>query len=250
MNQLDNIRDSEATGGLPVRSRRRWLPFLVALVGVTGLVLILTVLLRPREPSYQGKSLSSWLEQVDYGQPADRREAARRAIRAMGTNALPWILREFDERGSIFAGFNPVLRKLSGGRLWFPTHDTNVRRATWGIWALGGLAKPAIPELLGMLDVYPGFIPSALADIGADAIPALQQCLTNSSGPKWYYAGNTIGAIFNAISSGNMKLEDARVFLPQIEAWARSTNTHAARYARDFLIQYSPASLTNLTDMP
>src|SRR5207244_4134500 len=50
---------------------------------------------RSREPVYQGRPLSAWLEDLDYGRPSFRREAvgqAEAAVRQIGTNAVPFLV--------------------------------------------------------------------------------------------------------------------------------------------------------------
>ena len=76
---------------------------------VAGAVVLLTVgtvIVKknffPSEPSYQGKRLSEWLVDVDYGQPEFKRTKAANAIRKMGAKTLPFLLADLgDER------FNP-----------------------------------------------------------------------------------------------------------------------------------------------
>src|SRR6266478_2350723 len=75
---------------------------LVALAGGVG-----WLLLRPREPVYQAKPLSAWLEQyygsnltliTDTNSPA--RLEAENAIRQIGTGGLPLLLRLISTRDS------------------------------------------------------------------------------------------------------------------------------------------------------
>src|SRR6266849_1668863 len=74
----------------------------VALIGGLG-----WLVLRPREPAYQDKPLSAWLEQyygsnltliTDTNSPA--RLEAENAIRQIGTNGLPLLLRLISTRDS------------------------------------------------------------------------------------------------------------------------------------------------------
>src|SRR5688572_24082120 len=46
----------------------------------------------PSEPVHKGRPLSAWLVDVAYTQPESVRQEARKAIRAMGTNAIPWLI--------------------------------------------------------------------------------------------------------------------------------------------------------------
>src|SRR5436189_6407795 len=78
------------------------LPHRLLLAGLfIGLIAAaLLVALNPRGPKFQGRSLSSWLNQysanIIAGGDDDRiamRESARMAIRSIGTNAIPELLK-------------------------------------------------------------------------------------------------------------------------------------------------------------
>src|SRR5579863_6231082 len=77
---------------------------------LTGLLVVVLggfswLVLRQREPVYQGKSLSVWLAQYSTNRwPLDKQAGA--AIRHMGTNATPILLKRLGTRE------NPVTLKL------------------------------------------------------------------------------------------------------------------------------------------
>src|ERR1044071_7111133 len=48
--------------------------------------------LRPRDPSNQGKRLSQWLDEYNRAGALEKTEPISEAIRAMGTNSLPFLL--------------------------------------------------------------------------------------------------------------------------------------------------------------
>src|SRR6185436_9207850 len=79
--------------------RKWWIGLVAVIVVAIGAVVFWP---RPKEPEYQGKKLSEWLEicRYDrlpkYGNPAVPEEQLRvavKAIRQIGTNALPWLMR-------------------------------------------------------------------------------------------------------------------------------------------------------------
>ena len=89
---------------------------------------------KPAEPCYEGRTLSSWLEDFAYTGERDsvKRQPAERAIRAMGTKAIPGLvgrlrsattLEEIDDNWCVIDAFE----------------------------ALGAEARPAIPELIELL---------------------------------------------------------------------------------------------------
>ena len=177
-----------------------------------GVVVIGGILLGsrgPAEPTHEGKRLSAWLDELSamtFPRECDPDTKPAQAVRAMGTNAIPWLLHELSaEGGALKWRLNRLLGHQKFIKYRFEDSNTRLRRACMGFAALGPMAEPAIPSLLKLVEDKPGYVPSALAYIGPPAIPALQQCLTN------YYSmnspvgkitpipNNTISAIFNAI---------------------------------------------------
>jgi hypothetical protein len=225
--------------------QRRWL-VLGALLTVV-LVGVIFLALRQREPTYNGKELSKWLNELaalDHSKRWDVHTEQAQAVRAIGTNALPWLLTELQADGSRWEyELNQLLAKQSLVKYRFPDVNARLTRATLGFHALGELGQPAIPDLLKLVERKPGFVPDALAAIGSAAVPALRQCLTNthsyttSAGPISPIPGNTIGAVYNAIHAGRLTTSEAGSLLPAIRDWAESTNRSAAQYnyAADFL---------------
>lgn len=230
------------------KHHRYWM--LVGVLLVAFLVGALVLFSIPREPVYDGKALSVWLDELAAQNYAMRWETNTQqaiAIRTIGTNSIPFLLDQLRSHGSRWQfQVNLLLEKQSFLRYRFP--DTNVRlsRATFGFQALGELAEPAIPELLVLVEEKPGFVPSALASIGPTAVPALGQCLTNtlsfstSAGPVVPIPGNTIGAIHTAINMGRLSFSDVETLLPLIRDWAQSTNRSPAQadYATKFLADF------------
>jgi HEAT repeat protein len=116
-----------------------------------------------REPRYQGKTLTTWLQlyqKADEGTAGERDATA--AIQAIGTNALPYLMK------------------------WIASTDLDVGlRAQQGFKILGRVAAPAIPALSKLLTGTNEFVAivvgPALGSIGAPAVPALLEALTNRS---------------------------------------------------------------------
>ena len=228
--------------------KKRW--FIVAGLLVAAFICrIVWIMALPSEPAYGGKSLSAWLDELSgLGSLHSRTQgtAQIQAVRAIGTNAIPWLIEDYRHRARVWKWrLNQLLKKqkLVNYRL----RDANDRpyRATVGFRALGEMAEPAIPELLALVEACPGYVPGALAGIGRPAVPALQQCLTNmtlytnSLGSYAIIPGNTISEIYNATSFGPFSKSDIEIFLPAIEGWARqTTNQIAQAKAQWFLNNY------------
>ncbi len=69
--------------------KRRWV---ILLPGSVALAVVVALLWpREQEPMYEGRTLSQWLAAYRPGGPLE--EAAFHAVRQIGTNALPWLIR-------------------------------------------------------------------------------------------------------------------------------------------------------------
>ena len=110
--------------------RRRAVVFIICL-----LALIVWWFLIPREPAYQGKSLSTWLRDFDFR--SQQGAAARAAVRAIGTNSLPTLIgylthrdKPFKLRFVAFARQHGYLGHFVRRRFSLaPTRGAGVRRA-------------------------------------------------------------------------------------------------------------------------
>jgi HEAT repeat protein len=128
-----------------VVKRRRIILAVVALLAL-GVVAAL-VWPREREPEYQGKKLSEWLWTPEMG----GMEAPAEAVRAIGTNALPWLVRWIAYEPTSWNGrVKEFLMKLPIGslrrKLW--EREGLVYQALWGFEILGSRASPAVPDLV------------------------------------------------------------------------------------------------------
>jgi hypothetical protein len=165
--------------------RRQWLTVVPGVVFASALVLFATWP-HPREPIYQGKTLSQWLlyrgntDAFISMQDPD----SHKAIRAMGTNAIPFLLRwiryEPPAWSKIWVSLAP--------RLYIRvSEDWRLERANaaWvALGCLGAKASPAIPELSRLLEttkspVMLDRIVYALGCMGEEALPALLPALSN-----------------------------------------------------------------------
>lgn len=224
--------------------RYRWVLFSFLFVAI-----FVWLLLPPVEPDYEGKKLSTWFDELQaltQAEQASLRTPQVRAVRAIGTNAIPWLLEEMERRPSGTAWrwrVNQVLKKqtLISYRVPQPNHQM---RAEVGFRALGELGEPAIPAILAFVAQQPHYV-SMLAAIGPPAIPALQNCLTNSvlSTNTFGNLGNlvpahTISAVFHAGTVGSLTFPDILILVPSIKAWAAQSTNHSAQHnAASFLDQ-------------
>ncbi len=156
-------------------NKRRIIASLIVVSFFAGIALFV---FRSREPVYQERPLSAWLEDLDYGQPSFRREAvpqAEEAVRHIGANAVPFLVGMMRCKDSPFRKKMIALcSKQSFIKLRFrPPADTLQWRGVLGIYSLGPTGKFAIPELINLLTNQHtwtrGRAAMALGKIGPDA---------------------------------------------------------------------------------
>lgn len=167
------------------RKRKR---LLLAFAGVVAFVAgFWLVLNRNAEPTYKGRPLSEWVTRFSLGQGSDRDTAAV-ALRGIGTNALPWLMKwtaagagPFRLKAeSLAEELAPQLPNRLASSLVRFSHDRNGKAegAALSFLALGSLAAPAIPELERRLfqnppDRYHDRAAFAVGAIGVAAVPVL-----------------------------------------------------------------------------
>lgn len=151
---------------------------LTALAAMLG-SLWLAVFRGPREPSYAGKQLADWLSAMTPGNPASETEAA--AVRAIGTNAIPFLLKWIRyERPAWKNSLNELSTKSFNHPLFDQAQDPAEWRADNAAMAfhvLGPEADAAIPELTRLMNTpdssHSHRAAMALGGIGKAALPPL-----------------------------------------------------------------------------
>ena len=155
--------------------KRRRVLYLVA--GMALLVAAFVVWPRgPKEPVYQGKPLTQWINEAHDVGIFDQTEETDAAMRAFGTNAVPFLLNEFTRpishrRGRLYAWVNGH----SSFKIHLRTDEERVRVAGLGLLLLETNAAPALPVLARYLD-DPNrdvFVISIFCNVGDDALPYL-----------------------------------------------------------------------------
>lgn len=188
-------------------------------------------------PVYNGKPLATWIDELlplGFSRVTHTNRPDVQAVRNLGTNAIPWLLRELTT--------TPWTDNSTNA----PASYRHQNRGRVGFWALGEIGAPAIPSLVGLIDEQPDSIPSALAGIGAPALPALERCLTNVSpfivpdGPPAHKVVSALGGLDVALGAGRISTNDAAYLLPTIRSWTQSTDRTAAYWARGILEKLAP----------
>lgn len=177
--------DKEPSAGL---FRRQTLLFLTAFVLLLGLLFLA---LPTREPVYQGKPLSAWLERFD--EPfattffvgfEDVPQPAVDAVRNIGSNALPMLLYLIQARDSrAKEKILDLLEKQSVVKFRPAPAYVKQRRAFVAFAALGSKALPALPRLRTLLTDEHTAMPAALAiaQVGPEGLSVLTNGLTGTN---------------------------------------------------------------------
>ena len=214
------------------RARNLWTVVVLALLGGFA-----WVVLRPHEPVFEGQPLSLLLNEANRNRglaagyftgvspPESQipRMRAERALRALGTNALPILVEMAGTRSSPF-------RRVVGGMaddaqmgfLHLPPQQGKHETAVWGMRLFGREARPAVPALTRLLSDRDPEVQWAaaecLAGIGpeaAEAVPALVRMLKNRSRANQRYemmavlgTAHALGEIGPAASAAIPALEE------------------------------------------
>jgi HEAT repeat protein len=127
---------------------------LVPLACVCLLTTIGVLATRPREPSYHGRSLSSWLKSLNRHPPEDA--DARNAIRQMGSNAIPYLLSWIQDddpmpKGTLFNALSKAAPPFCSNWFWPDVPQDRANNAVRAFAAVGSGADTAVPELNRLL---------------------------------------------------------------------------------------------------
>jgi len=142
--------------------------------------LVLSIVDKPlcaycQEVSYAGKTVNSWVSDLNYKNSKNTRKQAQEAVRQIGTNSLAFLLAEMSALGESWEKDPTNFFKT-------PTLADRILDVRIAFEVLGPTAKPAIQKLVGFLNEGrpPGIAAYELTQIDADsAVIALTQALTN-----------------------------------------------------------------------
>ena len=184
------------------KQRRNWLAVLLAAAFCGGGWLML----RPpeREPVYEGKPLSYWLESYGPIMVATNRSQreADAAVRQAGTNALPTLLRMLRARNSSMTLKLVELvqqQHFVAIHFLFPRLDRNYQ-AQVGFRILRADASNAVPALIKILEEKRSwesamFTAISLGNIGPAAAAAVPALLQNATDPESEARGSSLLAL-------------------------------------------------------
>jgi hypothetical protein len=165
----------------------------VLVLGIAGLIVGVVYLASPREPTYEGKTLSEWIApfcwqtatglDVPVGpKHLKELEPVRHAVKEIGTNALPFLIARLNHRESaLHREAREFLAKKQYAALRLTNPYVPKIRAIRALAILGNAARPAIPSLKAQLAdmTLSGHAAYALSEMGAEGVRALVEQYTN-----------------------------------------------------------------------
>jgi HEAT repeat protein len=180
-----------------VSNRRRALAVVLCAVSLIAVLFVVWNSNYVHEPVYKGKRLTGWVEQWktnrwNIPKTASNRAAekeAETAIRAIGTNAIPFLLASLKAREAKWRDYaRNMLPRQWHAHLGLNGNRVGRRKEIGanGLAALGEQAAPAVPELIQLIrssDKDASYLAvwalGSLRSGATSAIPVLVQCLTN-----------------------------------------------------------------------
>ena len=221
--------------------------------------------LRLREPVYQGKGLSVWLEILDkqmvrgtdgYG-PKSYDERDWQAVRQIGTNALPVLIERLQAQDTrlkqLMMRWAKELKLVS---FHFKPADQRRREAGWGYKALGPLASAHVPILSHFLTSDPSpevrqVAAWALAYIEPDArlaTPALFRAMKDTDD---FVRCNALSALCVMRPDGGLMIPVLVAGLGDSAECVRMTAAHAlGEYGPEARAAVPALLRTQLTNLP
>jgi len=171
--------------------KRKWF---IVLAGILLFFGLCSTVSRLRAPSYEGRPVTYWLKEVGSQSERDA-STATKAIREIGTNALPVLLTLSRSKG----GPDALIQHLA--RIWpsIGSHTAEERRelAIDGFRSLGSMAEPVVPGLISNLSdpELAMTAEQALAQIGGPAVNQMCQAMTNNDENVRYNLANALSLL-------------------------------------------------------
>lgn len=218
--------------------RRRVLLSLGVAVVVTGAVLCWPR--GPRDPVYDGKRLSQWLAETNrWNKAGTLSQEAIEAIKALGTNAVPYLLSEFERGGPKWLENlkqGSFVRRTLGIR--FKPKWVRRNKAISALFCLGPDAAPALPTLARYFDdPERGVTAIALAHTtGAAGLSYLLKALS-SRNPK------TVDVAINYLRASE---ENGKLEMSVILKLMNHDNEKARAFATSVLKYHPPMVSSNM----
>jgi len=178
---------------------------------------------RSKEPAYQGKKLSQWMDELpdllEHEWNADTPIPAREALHNIGIKAIPHLLKRIQTRDwALKSKLIELDERYDLPVIHFKRATLRQCEAARGFRLLGpkGVsALPALEHLLHQGDDPPGFVAWAMAGIGSEAVALLTNAPTNRNHKVRKNAAFALGTVYAA---------DRNLAVPALIEFLRDTN--------------------------
>lgn len=217
-------------------------------------VVISALPVQSAEPKYQGRSLSKWLSTYrDAGTDTPGEKRAAEAVRAIGTNGIPVLLRmltnddlqvQMDAKsgfcilGAMAASAVPALAKLLA--------STNAVHLFMGAQVLGEIGAPALPALMEAMTNRHYKVATqaylAIGALGTNAQPAIPLLLRDLQHPNHFNRERAADAL------GSLHL-DPETVVPALTKLLSDISPAARSIALNSLGQFGPAAKSAVPDI-
>ena len=137
----------------------------------------------PKEPVYQGKKLTRWVWEANFGADTNQMQEARQAIKVIGTNGLPYLVSELTRPHSeLRARLNSIFDRMNW-KLHIGDGEAARMNAMHGVALLEADAVPALPVLgphLGDPDCW-AYVAWAMSSCGESSLPYFTNALSSTN---------------------------------------------------------------------
>lgn len=183
---------------------------LLVAIATAGAVLLS---LRPSEPFYKGKRLSTWIEKLAAEQDEAeslsdalrRQEILTNIVMTIGPDAVPCAVRWVRDRPrhSWYDDLQFRVESASRARVRLPERKDRSWEALWVFQILGPAAKQAIPDLARLVnnEYLCRDAARCLAAIGPDSVPALSNALATGTNQVRREAAEALGELVPSASA-------------------------------------------------
>jgi hypothetical protein len=193
--------------------------------------------------------LSYWLEQYEpiTGDPKGTEQAAH-AIRQIGTNAVPWLVRWMRYERPFW---RMEMVQMVGNK-WYQRARHRSQLAARGFAILGSTASCGLPELSRMTrnKEQPAAALTAMSVVGrfADGAPVLAGVVTDRTA-RLDFRLHALNALGSGVANGNIARTNQYTRLAVLEAtiWLENSSDAIREIATNALEQIAPEVLTNGT---
>ena len=190
---------SDQTSHTACMGKRRSIGLAALILTAIGGIAWLLLCSLESEPAYQGKRLSTWLDELDKEMPRSNYSTtngpAAMAIQQIGTNAIPGLRRMLKAKDwRLKSGLIDLASKQRVVRIHFTPTDDLRRRAALAAFCLGPRGSPLLPDIMRLFrdrnyqDAFT--VTEVLARIGycnPETLPALLAALDEPPNTSPYF---------------------------------------------------------------